>query len=460
MKNTKRAHALVLGGGIGGLATARVLSQYFNHVTLVERDDFTPQKSGHKNGYLHILQQKGINVLDSLFPNLVGELTDAGGIPLDPANDFMLFQGDVHRIRFQSDMKFLCMSRSLLTSRLSSYVHKIENLTFLQGHKVTGFIASQDGRSITGIRVKSKQTQTNSETLELKADLIVDTTGRYSKSHQWLETLGFEKPKITTIDINIYYSTCIYEINEKLLPKKTQGIITLANGDIEGGLMAPIEDKKWGVILWSFKRGLLGSNHKIFLDFAQKLPCQDIYKVISRATPLTTPKISRIPSNHRYHYELMPRVPKGYLMLGDAVCSFHPVFGHGMSMSLWEVAVLNSLLKDAEHKEKTFNIEVKYYKQIARIIDAPWMLSKLLECSEHGVKQPNNIWEFLANWYVEKAIKATSVDIDIASTFLKIIMLYQSPWTLIRPDIFAKVLWSIKPFSTPPTSLITVTNES
>ena len=77
-------HAVVLGAGMAGLATAQVLSDHFTKVTVLERDQFpgepAPRSGTPQAAHAHALLGGGLHALESLFPNFRKDLLDAGAI--------------------------------------------------------------------------------------------------------------------------------------------------------------------------------------------------------------------------------------------------------------------------------------------------------------------------------------------------------------------------------------------
>jgi 2-polyprenyl-6-methoxyphenol hydroxylase-like FAD-dependent oxidoreductase len=79
-------HAIVIGAGMGGLATAAAVSDHFERVTVLERDVLpltacsrpgTPQ-----DNHLHVLLIGGLRALDELFPGFADDLARAGAVPI------------------------------------------------------------------------------------------------------------------------------------------------------------------------------------------------------------------------------------------------------------------------------------------------------------------------------------------------------------------------------------------
>ena len=70
-------HAVVLGAGMGGLLAARVLSEHYEHVTVLDRDQLPDaaevRRGVPQGGHVHGFQARGVQIVDQLFPGLVGD---------------------------------------------------------------------------------------------------------------------------------------------------------------------------------------------------------------------------------------------------------------------------------------------------------------------------------------------------------------------------------------------------
>ena len=64
-----------------------------------------------------------------------------------------------------------------------------------------------------------------------------------------------------------------------------------------------------------------------FLKWAQDLPDPSIYEALRIAQPLTPIRGFGTPENHWRHFEQMHRWPMGFIVTGDAVCAFNPIYG-------------------------------------------------------------------------------------------------------------------------------------
>src|SRR5262249_34197132 len=151
-----------------------------------------------------------------LFPGLASDLIEAGGTKLDFPGDVRWFQEGGYKIRFYSGITLILMSRPLLECFVRRRVLANQNVTCLQEHDVESLIASADRTRITGVKVRQRAEGAPEESLD--ADLVVDATGRGSKSPKWLETLGYPRPEESVIKVDVGYTTRVFRQNVELLP--------------------------------------------------------------------------------------------------------------------------------------------------------------------------------------------------------------------------------------------------
>lgn len=438
VSQTGKSHAIVMGASMAGLLAARVLSNHFQHVTLIERDHL-PETAKTRRGvpqgqHLHTLLVKGEQIISQLFPGIASELAQSGAVRLDLTNDFLWFQAGGYKKQFPSDITVLSMSRPLLESHIRRHVLAIKNLTCLQYYNVQNLVASDDRKTITGVTVQQRTNGAPEERLE--ADLIVDATGRSSKSPKWLETLGYPRPKKSEIKVDVSYTTRIYQQNTELLPN-AKGILTFPcppHGKRSGALSI-IEGGRWMVTLAGWLGERAPGNEQGFLDYAKSLARPDIYNVISQAKSLSDFVIHRLPSNLRNHYEQMSRFPDGYLVMGDAMCSFNPVYGQGMSVSAMEAEALNSCLQASISRH---GLAQDFFKRAAKAIENPWIMAAGEDFRFSGVEGPKPLGTDLINHYVSQIHKTQ--DSKTTQALLKVMTLTHSPKILFDPKIIFRVI--------------------
>ncbi|MGH7541795.1 MAG: FAD-dependent oxidoreductase, partial [Gemmatimonadota bacterium] len=138
----RREHALVIGGSLAGLLAARVLSDHFDRVTIVERDPVRDRAETRKGQpqtrHLHGLLAQGLEILKRLFPGLEESLCEGGAIVADMGETIRWYQWGGYRIQFHSDLRGALMSRPFLEWQVRRRVLALPNVTLLDGRGVEG----------------------------------------------------------------------------------------------------------------------------------------------------------------------------------------------------------------------------------------------------------------------------------------------------------------------------------
>jgi 2-polyprenyl-6-methoxyphenol hydroxylase-like FAD-dependent oxidoreductase len=294
-------------------------------------------------------------------------------------------------------------------------------------------VTTTDAQRVTGLRIR----QTGRQPTDLDAALVIDASGRSSKSPEWLHHLGYEMPPVETVDVNIGYTTRTFKRRPHDL-----------NGDV-GAIIAPhpSHQKRVGFILameherWIVSIGGWLGNHaptdpQGFLDFASTLSRPDIYDVIKDAEPLTDAVTYVFPSNQRRRYERLGRFPEGYLVAGDAVCSFNPVYGQGMSVAALEGLALDKCLSS---QRAVAGFWQPFFRSIARIIDTPWMIAAGSDFAFPGVIGPKAAGTDLVNWYLERVHRSASTNRVVCRAFFDVANLLKPATTLFHPTVVARV---------------------
>lgn len=444
-RHTGRHHAVVIGASMAGLLAARVLCDRFEKVTLIERDrntnDLTPRPGVPQGQHLHTLLVKGEQIIERLFPQITTALEIAGATRIDLSNDMLWFQEGLYKTRFDSGIAVLFMSRPLLEQCICRRVRALSNLTYLGRHTVKALLSNAKQDRVTGVTVQPCAPYIAA--YELAADLVVDTTGRRSKSPDWLELMGYERPKESAVTVNVGYTTRIYQQDPALLPN-AKGIFTMPNipQSRRGGGLAPIEGDRWMVTLVGWLGERAPANEAGFLSYAKSLANLDIYNVIRHATSLSGFRRHHLASNLRRHYEKMTRFPNGYLVMGDAMCSFNPVYGQGMSVSAMEAVTLGDCLDNCLNKKAmrdSTDLAKAFFRQAAGIIANPWTMAVGEDFRFPEVTGHRPIGARLVNRYLSAIHRTAATDKATTSEFFKVMTLTQPPKTLFYPPMLLRV---------------------
>jgi hypothetical protein len=425
-----RTHALVLGGSIGGLLAARVLSDFFDQVTILDRDEF-PLAPENRRGlpqgrHTHGLLAGGREVLEGFLPGITQELVAAGAVQGNLlANTRWYVEHGLH-VRFKSGLTGVLLSRPLLEFQIRSRVLAIRNISCRTHETVEGLLFDSGLGRVTGVRSSGGV---------LQGDLIVDATGPASHSPQWLEEIGFQRPKEDQIGIEMAYSTCLF----RRRPAELGGDVGLIYGADpatgRSGVILAQEGHRWIVTQAKYCGRNLPADVPSFIQHSRGLPTLDVYDIISKAEPLCEPFQARFAANLRRRYERLIRFPRGYLVFGDAICSFNPVYGQGMSVACRQARALQQTI--AAGRE---NLSGLFFRRAAKVIDSPWDLAVGADLRIPTSTGPRTRKTSILNWYVAWLHRAAHKDKVAALAFHRVANLLDPPPSLMRPSLALRVL--------------------
>ncbi|MBO0701636.1 MAG: FAD-dependent monooxygenase [Candidatus Dormibacteraeota bacterium] len=429
-------HAVVLGGSMAGLLTARVLSEAYERVTIVERDA-VPEGPLHRRGvpqarHLHALLARGLEVLESLFPGLSAELVAAGACRLDLVADTRAFWSGHRLAQAPSGIGVLGLSRPLLESRIRARVRAMDVVTVLDTCDALGLVTTDDRHTVRGVRVLPREPAAERT---LTCDLVVDATGRGSRTPTWLTQLGFPEPRRDRVEVDVRYATRAFRLREGALADDSVIVIGDTPAHPRGGAMFAIEG---GRHLCSLA-GVLGDAPPIdlsgFLAFAETFAFPDLREALIDAEPLDDGARLSYPADVRVRYEHLARHPAGLLVIGDAICALNPVYGQGMTVAAMEAATLLRLVEAGLPLDPG-----RYYTEIARTIDVPWDITTAADLSRPGVGGQPSVRLRLIDTYIHRLHAAAERDADLAVAFFRVVGLMDPPSALMRPGRVARVL--------------------
>lgn len=427
-------HAVVIGASMGGLLAARALSDFFTRVTVVERDAFpatdTSRKGVPQGRHTHGLLARGRLVLEAFFPGLTDQIVASGGLRGDIANDVKWIGHNVTLAQAPSDMIGLLASRPMLEGHVRRRLLVLPAVTAIEQCAVQGLAHDAARRRVTGIRVRvdDKAEET------IAADLVVDASGRGSSSPAWLEGLGYRRPVSEKIDIGIGYKTRIYRRHPSELGGKLGVVIAGSAPTWRNGVIIAQENNTWTVSVGGFLGDDAPDDEERFLAYVASMPTKEIHDVLARAEPLTDLIAYRYASNLRWRYERLADFPEGYLVFGDAICSFNPVYGQGMTVAAQEAVALQSCLRQG-----TNDLARRFFKRAAKIVDTPWDIAVGNDLRHPEVQGPRPAMLRFINWYVGKLHIAAKHDAILAEAFLKVANLMTTPPALLSPQIAWRV---------------------
>ncbi|HLP90618.1 MAG TPA: FAD-dependent monooxygenase [Nostocaceae cyanobacterium] len=447
-KAVSNGEAIVIGGSIAGMLAARVLTDHFNKVTIVERDHLPEQpapRSGVPQSYqIHVLLTQGQRIIEQLFPGLSEELTVHGASRINWTTDAKLLLPGGWAPHFTSQISSSNCSRILLESVIRQRLKSNSRLEFQEASIVTGLLTNTSNTAVTGVRVKNS----NGTETELSAQLVIDASGRNSKASEWLQSLGYDQPIETVVNSFLGYSTRWYQsLAGKSLDHKALYIMPSAPDCTRGGIIYQIEGDRWGVILMGVSRDYPPTDETGFLEFARSLRSPEVYEAIKDAQPISPIYGYKRTENRLLHYEKLSRWPENFLVIGDAVCAFNPVYGQGMTTAALGAITLDQCLK--QFKQHGSNQDLKglaqnFQQHLAQVNATPWMMATSDDfrwaMTEGG--RPNLIMR-LMHWYIDQVMLTVNNNTQVHKVFTELLHLLKRPNALFQPGVLIPVFLQV-----------------
>jgi 2-polyprenyl-6-methoxyphenol hydroxylase-like FAD-dependent oxidoreductase len=438
-----RHHAVVIGGSMAGLLAARVLSDHFEQVTIIERDqligDAEVRKGIPQGRHVHGWLARGVAIMREYFPDLFPTLAQDGAIPVG-TEGLRWNQLGVWMMPVQSPVKTLFQSRPFLEQHVRDQLAARDNVRIRDACEVSQLCAHND--RITGVVLRYRSGEQHKQALS--ANLIVDASGRGSRAPQWLNSLGYGNVQETSVKIDIGYATRIYRCPAQL-PANWKALFIFGRppDDKRGGVILPIQGGYWMATLQGSLRDYPPDDVAGFLEFARSLAQPDLYEAIQDAEPVTPIAVYKYSANRWRHFERMKRLPEGFIIMGDAACSFNPVYGQGMSVAAIEAQTLDRCLREQEMfagNNVVVGFTQPFQQAIAKDIKTPWLLSTGEDLRYPGAEGKRSLSIRLLNRYMRRVIELTASDSLMTATLLRVRNLLKPLSTLFQPRIILAVL--------------------
>lgn len=428
---SRREHAIVLGGSMAGLLATRVLTDHFDRVTLIERDPL-PDRAGHRRGvpqgrHTHALLTSGLRVLESLFPGFGNSLADAGAVRLNASRDLLWYFEGGELASCDSELDGVSASRPLIEAEVRRRVRALPRAVVREGAHVMALVADPTARRVTGVRLLTGES--------LSADLVVDTSGRGSRMPEWLRVLGYQAPDEERVEVGIHYVTRTFARQATATGNRLGAIVPPSPASRRGGVMLAQERDSWTVTLVSQFTEPAPMDLDGFRAFTAQLPCSAIHDVVATAEPVGDPVHSPFPASIRRRYERLDRFPDGLLVMGDAFCSFNPIYGQGMSVAALEASALLAALSGRPRE-----LYRDFFSRVAVIVDGPWTTAVGSDLRMPETRGPRSPVVDLVNRYVARLHRAARHDGQLALRFHRVSSLTAPPSSLFAPGVLWRVL--------------------
>jgi 2-polyprenyl-6-methoxyphenol hydroxylase-like FAD-dependent oxidoreductase len=433
--------AVVLGASIAGLLAARVLADFYGTVKVVERDVLSEQpvtRRGVPQGALpHMAAVRGMRIMSELFPGLPEELL-AGGARVwndgDLSRVSMSFSGHAFQnsgsIPDPEAVVVYYAHRTFLEWSLRRRVLGIPNVELLQGYDAVRLTSTPRQDRVTGIVMA--QRESGAQTI-VAADLVVDATGRGSRTPVFLDQLGYGRPREDELKVHVTYAGLpvrmpagtVHEVVTLVGPTPTRP---------RAFAMFAGEDDTYMVAMQTLAGHKVPTDHAALLDCIADMAPPHVLAALRRAEPLADVTQYRFLSNRWRRYDKLKRMPGGLIVMGDALCNLNPLYGHGMSIAAIEALILRDCLRQGDR-----NLARRFFRRCAKKIREPWRAAVNSDLALPQIAGKRTISVRINNAYLERLLSAAENDPVLIQQFLRVMHLIDPVSRLLRPSTMLRV---------------------
>lgn len=416
------SHAIVMGGSIAGLCAAAALAKNFDRVTVLERDPepgCLPHRGVPQGNHVHVLLRRGQQIIEALLPGTFDQLRDAGARPVDLGSGFRWFQFGGWKASSEIGVDMWMQTRPMLEHHVRESVRRLANVELR-------FEAGIDEPVHEGGRVRAVRMR-DGELIE--ADLVVDATGRGSHSAGWLEQWGYGRVKEQEVEVGLAYTSGIFEMPAGQQPEKALAIFHLAPGNRRAGLVFPVEGNRVMITLLGYHGDHAPTDLAGFKAWARGLLRPDVADLLQHARLVSELRRFTYPTQVRRCYGTMLRLPNNYLVMGDAMCSFDPTFGQGMSVAAVQAEALTQLHPGMSTR--------RWQRKLARVTLLPFSMT----ANEAHRWAETTGWQpplaRVQRWYIARVFEAACTDAFIYRRLMEVMHFIVGPTNLFTPRVMA-----------------------
>jgi 2-polyprenyl-6-methoxyphenol hydroxylase-like FAD-dependent oxidoreductase len=441
---TQDTSAIIIGGSMAGLLAARVLSEHFDRVTILERDRL-PDGPDFRNGapqarHLHALLGRGQQIMEELFPGLADDFQRIGAPRYEWGPDTAYLTAGGWLKRFSFGYITNLVSRTALEYLIRTHLLERGNVEIITEMDVQGLATTDDRATVIGVDAASRGEKGDGAARALRADLVVDASGRNSKTPEWFRALGYDTPPESTVYAHIGYATRWYDMPVGKYDWKVLFISGRpAEGITRGGAIFEMEGNRWVATLGGLNRDYPPTDDDGFLAYAAKLASPTVAEALKDAKPISPIYGYRIDGNRLRHYEKLKRLPENYVIVGDALCSFNPIYGQGMTVAALQALALVKALAGRD-RSNLAGFAAAFQAQAAHMLRDPWLLATGEDMRYPGTEgqKPDMVSRFMQR-YVDQVLRTLPDDEVLTRAFIEVSNLTRPPTALLTPQMFLRV---------------------
>ncbi|TJY59540.1 2Fe-2S iron-sulfur cluster binding domain-containing protein [Sinimarinibacterium sp. CAU 1509] len=444
LRKRGKGTAIVVGGSIIGMSTAKVLLQKFERVIVLEKDSGHHRMEGRpgvaQGWHLHHLLIAGQRMLETVFPGIIDDMVRAGAFKVDMAEQYRLYMAGAWKKVCKSGIEIVCAGRPLLEWCVRRRLDDEARIEFRYDTEVHDLIYDKESNRVLGVGASI-----DGQLQPIPAEFVVDASGKNTPVPKILERIGIGAPEAERDSINCFYSTMRHAVPpERQWQDKVMVICYAYRPHQEHYTAQYYTDSSRTTLSTSLVAYNCYSpprNDEEFREFAKLMPNSEVAHNLEGLKAISPVYNFRYPDMVRLHYERMKRLPAGLVVVGDAYASADPVSGAGMTKGLLELSELRALLQSDDFGSEAF--VHRYNRKIGKIGDLVWFVVR-----EQNLRYPwihhvdsKRPWYFGGlTWYMDRLTELSHDDMDIYRQLLSVVHFVSPPGSLMTPRVAAKVV--------------------
>jgi len=438
-------HAIVIGGSFSGLAAARVLVDFFDRVTVLDRDSF-PEKIVDRAGvpqarHVHGLLVRGLEEYEKLFPGFERLALQKGATLHDHTHDFVVLRPQGWQPRYRSDLRFLSASRELVESCVRELCRKLSRVELRERTAVTGLAISGKAKPRCVGVVTPSRPQAPAQTID--ADLVVDASGAVSRAASWLVASGINPPRESAVDPLAGYSSRWFRGPS---PEKWPGdwwwwagaYIRRRPDDLIEANFQLKEHNRWHLTLSGFDRRYPPTREDEFMAMLPRLRSPIIAEMVRLMEPVSPVYANRAIRNRWRHYERWNERLDGFVAIGDAYVTYNPVYAQGMTAAAVSARMLRQCLERLGPAHP--DLPRAFFNAQSSIQHDPWMLSAGVDLRFPFTQGQKPLSMRIFNLYLEATGLAARDYPSVRRRLVEVAQLIRPLSDLYEPEIAARVV--------------------
>jgi 2-polyprenyl-6-methoxyphenol hydroxylase-like FAD-dependent oxidoreductase len=424
--------ACVLGGSVAGLLAARVLSDHARKVIVIERDaagiDGGSRAGVPQDRQVHVLLAAGQRWLERWLPGFTSDLQDHGAVLVGAGQltQYRDGRGQTHG----DEYGLLSASRPLIEARVRARVLSLPNVSAIRS-QVTG-LAYHGGR-VAAVRHRSGPADHL-----LSADLVVDAMGRGSRLAHWLDDDGYDRPPLERLPTAINYASALF----RRKPDARSATVAFYSPPypVDGVAVAganPIEREQWLVLLMGYDGSNPGQTIEAFQATCAKLP--PVFPDASEDPAVGEVFTYHQADSRRRQFAGLGRFPAGLIAVGDAVASFNPIYGQGMSAAALHASCLSEYLSTQPDLKRS---AAAFFELEQIVVDAAWRVSAGGDAARLDARDGTQVPEDVARQrrVMEQLMQASQADESVARAVNEVLFMLAHPDTLADPALLERAV--------------------